>query len=190
MSRLLLAVTVFAFVELAKGQIINGNWGSWSAYGSCSLTCGNGQYTRTRQCDNPAASGGGTDCAGDDAETNNCWTSTCYPSQLGNLDKNCGADNYGCVSGVVNCVTSARRCDGTVDCSDGSDEDLTHAGCVTTCSGAEDLIMPSPSPISNTDDKQIETNEEKDCRVCRPKRKVIERRNSIDEYFPVLKKSK
>ncbi|XP_052100765.1 adhesion G protein-coupled receptor B1-like [Mytilus californianus] len=141
MSRLLLAVTVFAFVELAKGQVVNGNWGSWSAYGSCSVTCGNGQYTRTRQCDNPAASGGGTDCAGDDAETNSCWTSTCYPSQLGNLDKNCGADNYGCVSGVVNCVTSARRCDGTVDCSDGSDEDLTHAGCVTTCSGADSMTM-------------------------------------------------
>jgi hypothetical protein len=30
----------------------------------------------------------------------------------------------------------AKRCDGAVDCSDGSDEDLTHAGCVTTCSGA------------------------------------------------------
>ncbi|CAG2216138.1 unnamed protein product [Mytilus edulis] len=122
---------------------LNSQWklGSWSAYGSCSVTCGNGQYTRTRQCDNPAASGGGTDCAGDDSESSSCWTTTCYPNQLGNLDKNCGADNYGCVSGLVTCVTSAKRCDGTVDCSDGSDEDLTHAGCITTCSGADSMTM-------------------------------------------------
>jgi hypothetical protein len=39
--------------------VVNGNWGSWSSFGSCSVTCGNGVYSRARQCDNPAPANGG-----------------------------------------------------------------------------------------------------------------------------------
>lgn len=52
--------------------------------------------------------------------------------------QNCGSSQYGCFSGSVNCVDSSKRCDKVVDCSDGSDEDATHAGCFT-CSGAGEL---------------------------------------------------
>ena len=67
--------------------VVNGNWGSWSSFGSCSVTCGNGVYSRSRQCDNPTPANGGSQCVGNDVETSNCWTSTCYPSVLGNLDQ-------------------------------------------------------------------------------------------------------
>merc|ERR1740129_1893233 len=47
--------------------------GGWSAFGSCSATCGGGVKTRT--CTNPEPSGSGLPCSGDDKET--CNTNDC-----------------------------------------------------------------------------------------------------------------
>ena len=44
--------------------LVDGGWGTWSDYSSCSATCGEGQQTRRRVCDNPPASDGGADCDG------------------------------------------------------------------------------------------------------------------------------
>ncbi|XP_071171106.1 uncharacterized protein [Mytilus edulis] len=55
--------------------------------------------------------------------------------------------------------------------------------------GIEDLFMPSPSPTKekDTDDEHIKTDEvNESSRVCRPKRKLKDRKNSIYEYFTVL----
>ena len=46
---------------------VNCTWGSWSAWTSCSTSCG--CFERTRLIDVPAANGG-TNCTGDDTETN------------------------------------------------------------------------------------------------------------------------
>ena len=54
--------------------------------------------------------------------------------------------------------------------------------------GIADLLKPPPSPIKGVEDSQTESDEE--LHASRPKRKITERRNSIYEYFPVLKKSK
>jgi len=43
-----------------------GNWGSWKAYGACSKTCGGGEQSRSRNCDNPVPSRGGMLCLLDD----------------------------------------------------------------------------------------------------------------------------
>ena len=56
---------------------VDGNWGAWSAYGACSVTCGAGTQTRTRVCDNPAAAYGGALCPGDDVETSDCNDGAC-----------------------------------------------------------------------------------------------------------------
>lgn len=37
----------------ANQQKQDGNWGSWTKFGSCSRTCGTGVRFRTRQCNNP-----------------------------------------------------------------------------------------------------------------------------------------
>merc|ERR1712224_452007 len=41
--------------------------GGWSAYGACSVTCGNGVQTKT--CTNPAPKNGGLPCFGDATKT-------------------------------------------------------------------------------------------------------------------------
>ena len=38
-------------------------WGSWTAFGTCSGSCGGGNQTRTRDCDNPTPIHGGSGCA-------------------------------------------------------------------------------------------------------------------------------
>ncbi|KAJ8005481.1 hypothetical protein DPEC_G00118410 [Dallia pectoralis] len=55
----------------------DGSWGSWTKYGSCSRSCGTGVRFRTRQCNNPAPSNGGTDCLGVNYEYQLCKTEEC-----------------------------------------------------------------------------------------------------------------
>ena len=47
---------------LKQSSLVNGNWGEWSSFRSCSVTCGGGQKERTRLCNSPAAVHGGLDC--------------------------------------------------------------------------------------------------------------------------------
>ncbi|XP_060693178.1 A disintegrin and metalloproteinase with thrombospondin motifs 2-like [Hemiscyllium ocellatum] len=55
----------------------DGNWGTWSKFGSCSRTCGTGVRFRTRQCDNPLPSNGGRECSGESYEYELCNTEDC-----------------------------------------------------------------------------------------------------------------
>ncbi|CAH1772619.1 unnamed protein product, partial [Owenia fusiformis] len=48
---------------------IDGAWSDWSAFGSCTNTCGGGTKTRSRLCDNPAPDHGGDACLAADGET-------------------------------------------------------------------------------------------------------------------------
>jgi len=50
---------------------VNGGWSSWSDWSECSSEC-NGTQTRTRSCNNPAPSCGGSDCSEDSTETKSC----------------------------------------------------------------------------------------------------------------------
>lgn len=57
---------------------INGGWSAWSAYGSCSVSCGGGTKTRTRTCTNPAPAYGGNACSGSSSESTSCNTHSCF----------------------------------------------------------------------------------------------------------------
>ena len=59
---------------------VNGAWSEWSKYGSCSVSCGGGTFSRTRACDNPAAAHGGIECEGTNIEHAICNTHNC-PSE-------------------------------------------------------------------------------------------------------------
>ncbi|XP_014324665.1 A disintegrin and metalloproteinase with thrombospondin motifs 14 isoform X1 [Xiphophorus maculatus] len=55
----------------------DGNWGSWSKYGSCSRTCGGGVRSRSRQCNDPPPAYGGRDCPGSAFDYQMCNTEEC-----------------------------------------------------------------------------------------------------------------
>lgn len=56
---------------------VNGNWGPWSPWDTCSLTCGGGVQTRKRLCNNPAAQFGGKECVGEAKDTQMCNKKSC-----------------------------------------------------------------------------------------------------------------
>lgn len=56
---------------------VNGNWGSWSSYGSCSVTCGSGTQSKTRSCSNPAPAYNGAACSGSSTHSQACTKSAC-----------------------------------------------------------------------------------------------------------------
>ncbi|XP_013378635.1 SCO-spondin [Lingula anatina] len=56
---------------------VDGGWGEWSAYGDCSVTCGDGTKTRTRECNSPPPANGGADCEGNGSETSACNLGAC-----------------------------------------------------------------------------------------------------------------
>ena len=51
---------------------LDGAWGDWTAWSSCSKTCGEGTESRSRNCDSPAAAHGGKECAGKGTDQKDC----------------------------------------------------------------------------------------------------------------------
>ncbi|KAA0186981.1 Hemicentin 1, partial [Fasciolopsis buskii] len=51
---------------------VNGAWGAWTPWSSCTATCGAGLSQRQRRCDNPPPSNGGKTCEGEAVEDVMC----------------------------------------------------------------------------------------------------------------------
>uniref|UniRef100_A0A673J0J1 Thrombospondin-1-like n=1 Tax=Sinocyclocheilus rhinocerous TaxID=307959 RepID=A0A673J0J1_9TELE len=56
---------------------INGGWGPWSPWDTCSATCGGGVQNRKRLCNNPVPVYGGKDCVGDAKANQLCNKQAC-----------------------------------------------------------------------------------------------------------------
>uniref|UniRef100_A0AAR2ITF6 Thrombospondin 1a n=1 Tax=Pygocentrus nattereri TaxID=42514 RepID=A0AAR2ITF6_PYGNA len=56
---------------------VNGGWGPWSPWDTCSVTCGGGLQTRNRLCNNPVPKHGGKECVGDSKGTRLCNSQDC-----------------------------------------------------------------------------------------------------------------
>ena len=56
---------------------VNGGWSAWGAFGACSKTCGGGEKTQRRMCNNPAPAHGGNNCRGNNLNTVPCNTHNC-----------------------------------------------------------------------------------------------------------------
>ncbi|XP_032223331.2 SCO-spondin isoform X3 [Nematostella vectensis] len=56
---------------------VDGGWSFWSAWESCTKTCGGGEQRRTRTCTNPAPQSGGEPCKGRDTERKRCNDERC-----------------------------------------------------------------------------------------------------------------
>ncbi|XP_058662321.1 thrombospondin-1 [Ammospiza caudacuta] len=56
---------------------INGNWGPWSPWDACTVTCGGGLQRRSRLCNNPEPQYGGKTCVGEARGTQVCNKQDC-----------------------------------------------------------------------------------------------------------------
>ena len=57
--------------------LVDGQWGRFGSWSTCSQTCGGGIRTRQRSCDNPPPSNGGADCTGNAIRERECNTNAC-----------------------------------------------------------------------------------------------------------------
>lgn len=58
-------------------ESVNGNWGTWSYWNTCSATCNKGTQRRNRNCDSPAPSASGLGCSGRSSQTKPCLIKGC-----------------------------------------------------------------------------------------------------------------
>ncbi|XP_047673954.1 hemicentin-1 isoform X2 [Tachysurus fulvidraco] len=56
---------------------VDGNWSPWQPWGECSVSCGVGERTRLRSCNNPAPSNKGRNCPGDSTQLSRCNIQPC-----------------------------------------------------------------------------------------------------------------
>ena len=71
----------FLFCDIVTLISVDGAWVSWSAWDTCTTTCGTGSQNRSRTCTNPAPQYSGADCSGSGIETQDCNTNPC-PSEM------------------------------------------------------------------------------------------------------------
>ena len=64
---------------------IDGQWGFWTSWSSCTEKCGGGNATRSRNCNNPPPSDDGSECIGDLDQIKDCNTGPCI-GENGSLD--------------------------------------------------------------------------------------------------------
>ena len=68
------SITLFPFTY----TLVDGQWGCWAAWTTCTNSCGGGKRTRERKCNNPPADHGGATCSGIPLESDlNCNENTC-----------------------------------------------------------------------------------------------------------------
>jgi len=59
---------------------IDGDWGPWTSWSSCSISCGKGGVRkRTRKCDNPVPKGTGENCVGEHEQLKSCLVAEICP---------------------------------------------------------------------------------------------------------------
>ena len=56
---------------------IDGQWGEWSNFTECRPSCGEGNQTRERSCNNPPPANNGSSCNGSDTEMRICHSGDC-----------------------------------------------------------------------------------------------------------------
>lgn len=56
---------------------LDGGWSVWSAWSTCTVSCGGGTQTRSRSCSEPVPVNGGAECVGHDTESQPCSSQDC-----------------------------------------------------------------------------------------------------------------
>lgn len=72
---------------------VDGRWGKWGPFGTCSRTCGGGVQLSKRQCDNPVPVNGGKYCQGVRVKYRSCNLTPCIDTDKSYREKQCEAYN-------------------------------------------------------------------------------------------------
>ncbi|XP_075407973.1 A disintegrin and metalloproteinase with thrombospondin motifs 20 [Tenrec ecaudatus] len=72
-----------------EARPVDGDWGPWGAYSSCSRTCGGGIKSTARLCDRPEPRNGGRYCVGRRMKFRSCNTDSCPKGQPDFREKQC-----------------------------------------------------------------------------------------------------
>ena len=59
---------------------VDGGWSDWGDWSSCSVSCGEGEQSRSRSCNSPSPSCGGADCSGSSTASQSCDNQDCPPT--------------------------------------------------------------------------------------------------------------
>ncbi|XP_048206844.1 A disintegrin and metalloproteinase with thrombospondin motifs 20 [Perognathus longimembris pacificus] len=74
-------------------RAVDGEWGPWGPYSSCSRTCGGGVKSSTRLCDSPEPRNGGKYCVGRRMKFRSCSTDPCPQGKEDFREKQCSEFN-------------------------------------------------------------------------------------------------
>lgn len=66
---------------------VDGRWGKWGQFGSCSRTCGGGVQLSKRECNNPVPSNGGKYCQGVRVKYRSCNLNRCPDTGMSRLNR-------------------------------------------------------------------------------------------------------
>uniref|UniRef100_A0A8C4UYY9 ADAM metallopeptidase with thrombospondin type 1 motif 9 n=1 Tax=Falco tinnunculus TaxID=100819 RepID=A0A8C4UYY9_FALTI len=72
-----------------EAPVIDGAWGTWSPFGTCSRTCGGGIKTAIRECNRPEPKNGGKYCVGRRMKFKSCNTEQCSKLKKDFRDEQC-----------------------------------------------------------------------------------------------------
>ncbi|WAR27191.1 ADT1-like protein [Mya arenaria] len=88
------------------GCPVDGFWGAWESWSACSVTCGNGQQTRDRNCTFPPDAVKGTECQGQPQDHQQCNDGPCTSKYTSTM---CGTLEE-CHNGWFSKYSSTDKC--------------------------------------------------------------------------------
>uniref|UniRef100_A0A3P8V006 ADAM metallopeptidase with thrombospondin type 1 motif 9 n=1 Tax=Cynoglossus semilaevis TaxID=244447 RepID=A0A3P8V006_CYNSE len=68
---------------------VDGSWGVWSPFGTCSRTCGGGIKSAVRECNRPVPRNGGTFCVGRRMKFRSCNSEPCFKQKRDFREEQC-----------------------------------------------------------------------------------------------------
>ncbi|KAM7402898.1 hypothetical protein PAMA_003698 [Pampus argenteus] len=131
---------------------INGGWGPWSPWDTCTVTCGGGIQNRKRLCSDPVPKYGGKDCVGDaamsqvcnkqDCPVDGCLSNPCFP---GTKCTSSPDGSFKCGKCPLGYTGNGLTCKDIDECKEVPDACHTHNG-VHRCENTEPGYNCLPCP--------------------------------------------
>ncbi|AWP14148.1 putative thrombospondin-2 [Scophthalmus maximus] len=175
----------------AKPCPLDGGWGPWSPWATCSATCGGGVRSRTRECNSPQPQHGGKNCYGEADDSDSCNKKDCpidgclsNPCFAG-VDCNSSPDgSWECGPCPVGFRGNGTLCEDINECDMVSDVCYKVSGtqrCVNTNPGFH--CLPCPKRYKGTQPFGIGVESaKKNKQVCEPENPCKDKTHSCHKY--------